>query len=40
MAGTLQMKLLAQEPSAVAAQEWFQLLPGLLLRMCQAPAPR
>ena len=34
MEGTLQMELLAREQSAVAAQEWSQLLPGLLLRMC------
>ena len=36
---TLQMELLAREQSVVAARECLQLLPGLLLRMCQAPAP-
>ena len=39
MEGPLQKKLLARLHSVVAAQQWFQLLPELLLRMCQAPAP-
>ena len=34
----LQMELLARAHLNEAAQEWIQLLPGLLLRMCRAPA--